>query len=846
MATLASGSAAPDPTGIAESEPSRPDPKTPGLIGWVLDLFSSIRLGIVLMILIFVYSSIGSAGLPVHPNILAPSSWMNVRELIEMSEFRWFHWWPFDVLIGLFCLNLTVATIRRIPFNILTLGVWTIHTGLIILSLGSVYYFTMKKEGDVPVPRREVQIAIPGVEPQTMVATPGNSLILGNGADQRRFRIARITPDWELLSGDDAGTRAYKVTVSVEGGPEGMFMRELIDGFPQYTEDLIRSEDPQQPFARAKNVRGAPLVDETVELSLAPVSVDHFYLMESRALYVRARGAETWSERPVPWMPLFKDHLRDYEGLWLGPNQDRPPLRPLEVVVASEADDDPLPNVDFVIDEYLRYASLQKQLLPGGARLNPVARIRLESQQSATQQTFDMEAFNASTRTQMRGALVFDWVEDDAAFARLAEAVPPAIEVRPPGGEPVRVPINRTAQADPDLEFSPVAGTDYAWRVLSFDDGLQIANRTLSVAVIEVTQGDRQFTRWVFDDPSMTRDVPEGETLAANAAGAFDATLDLSYIPGTPVAIRLIAGPDEEQLRVSVPQIGTNAPPQIFDLRVGQPVLIPGGLTLHVDAFTARGQDVVRPAVVPERMRDRDVGMMASMVRVQIPGAVSAITGSDPVESVDGSMWLPFHRYPFDAPHEAIRRFRYTPTVVTMEDGSQIEVMFSRQRHPLTHPVRLDRFEIDSRIGGFSGDTSSIRDWRSIVRFEEDGQWSESREVHVNNPKPSGGYWFFQAQWDPPDEPRFEGDPGSAGLNYTVLGVGNRNGVVIQLWGCIITVIGMMYAFYVKPWIKRRRQAAVYADMAARGILPAGAVNVAGGDSPAEPELAPAGSEVQR
>ena len=84
------------------------------------------------------------------------------------------------------------------------------------------------------------------------------------------------------------------------------------------------------------------------------------------------------------------------------------------------------------------------------------------------------------------------------------------------------------------------------------------------------------------------------------------------------------------------------------------------------------------------------------------------------------------------------------------------------------------------------------------------------KRVSVNNPKePHDGYWFFQAQWDPPAE-------GQPGLNYTVLGVGNRNGVMVQLAGCCIAVIGMIYAFYVKPTLKRRRQAAVYATVARR------------------------------
>ena len=58
-------------------------------------------------------------------------------------------------------------------------------------------------------------------------------------------------------------------------------------------------------------------------------------------------------------------------------------------------------------------------------------------------------------------------------------------------------------------------------------------------------------------------------------------------------------------------------------------------------------------------------------------------------------------------------------------------------------------------------------------------------------------------------------------MSFTGLGVGNRRGVVTQLAGCILSVIGMMYAFYVKPIIKRRRRAKVEAELAVRGIEPA-------------------------
>src|SRR5687767_11875140 len=105
---------------IFASPADQPLPSGGGLQGLLLSLFSSIWLGVTLLALLFVYSAIGSSGVPIHPNILDPSHWVAVRQLrpFEMTEFEWFHWWPFDLLIALICVNLVVATLRRIPFKL--------------------------------------------------------------------------------------------------------------------------------------------------------------------------------------------------------------------------------------------------------------------------------------------------------------------------------------------------------------------------------------------------------------------------------------------------------------------------------------------------------------------------------------------------------------------------------------------------------------------------------------------------------------------------------------------------------------------------------------------------------
>ena len=159
-----------------------------------------------------------------------------------------------------------------------------------------------------------------------------------------------------------------------------------------------------------------------------------------------------------------------------------------------------------------------------------------------------------------------------------------------------------------------------------------------------------------------------------------------------------------------------------------------------------------------------------------------------------------------------LRRFPWQPMQVTLDDGRVVELLFSRASEPLRTTVSLEDFVITPRLGGFTGQTSSVLDWTSRIVFAGD---SQTVDISVNDPQEHRGFWYFQNQWDPPDSARFEGDVPSSGLNYTVLGVGNRNGVWVQLAGCCLAVIGMMWAFYIKPVIRRRRQRRVLESMQA-------------------------------
>jgi hypothetical protein len=314
--------------------------------------------------------------------------------------------------------------------------------------------------------------------------------------------------------------------------------------------------------------------------------------------------------------------------------------------------------------------------------------------------------------------------------------------------------------------------------------------------MVDIRRGDDVFQRFVCSDPSRNRDFPLDATPGTmqDETHPLDTDLETVYVPGRrPATMTIVAGPGEEQLGVVLNP--RRSDPTYRPLQPGERVALGGGVSFHVPVYEPRSTLVERPLIVPPSRREQDPRFAMSMIRVRMPG-----TAATP--------WLQFQDYPFPSTEEALHRYPHRPVSVRLDDGREIELVFSRRSMPLPAPVALEAFELTQHLGGYTGSIPSIRDWTSHVRFADGAAWGPAQAVSVNKPVEHDGFWFFQAQWDPPAE---GGRNLRNGLTYTVLGVGNRNGVVVQLVGCCIAVFGMIYAFYIKPVIKRRRQREVYA-----------------------------------
>lgn len=734
-----------------------------------IDLFTKVWLGISVLTTLFFYCSIGSSGVPVSYAILEPTTWVSLREMrgLELTEFEWFHWWPFKWLIALLCLNMSIVTIRKIPFNVLTIGVWSIHAGVIVLVLGCLVYFSKKIEGDVVISRHQVSIQIPGEESASMLVAPGNSIVIG----PYTCEISNINPNWELLTGDDKGKRTYAVSISMTSD-DASFTRQLISGYPEYTEDVIRTDNPKQPMARAIKVLGTALVDESIKMSLEQDVKSEFYVTQSAAIYLRELDengvAKTgWIEHTIPNLPRFNDYISEGSEVW---DAKRIPKHPIAIDVPSEV------GMSLTVTDYLRYAFMDARIVPGGNDLNPVVWATIE--RGDIKQPVKMFAFDPSNNTTDSSLMVFKWLDSPTELAALQESLLPTLEAQL-GEQTYALPLTSSE------EFAQIGESEYEYRLTSIQNNLNIENITVSLAIVELKHGDKQWVRWVFEDSSLNRDVTE--SAGHLESNLVDDAIRLDYEPGAaPITIVAGNGVDGVQLLL---QTDTERPIQ-RTVNFDEPLSIIDDVQLAVHRLEANTHIETRPTVVPAQQRDPNVSNTMSMIRVIIKDGDS-----------ERIAWLPYHHYPFESNTQTVNRFRYQPTIVGLADGKIVELMFSRERAPLPTPVALNDFEIDTHIGGFSGRTSSILNWRSLVSFPEVSD--ELVAVSVNDPKPHHGYWFFQSQWDPPSAT-------SQGLNYTVLGVGNREAVFTMLLGTCITVLGMMWAFFVKPTIKRKRQQAVY------------------------------------
>jgi hypothetical protein len=755
------------------------------------DPFNNVWLGIWLLFLIFLYMTIGSAGIvyPTAGNIFDQRNWVHFwpREWswIEKTELGFFNWWPFTLLMGLFAFNLTIVTMRRIAFKWINAGVITIHFGILVLCAGSLYYFATKVEGDAVVHRRMALIETPDGRRGTLLISPDAQTRVG----QYIFRVSDTNPSWPLRTEGHEGESAYSAFINVTG-PGQSFTRQLLDGYPQFTEDIVPGQ------GRAIKLVGKSLIDEDLSITLDYAPTTWFSVQHTAAVFVRAKGAEFWHERPIDDLPRHNEYIASREWVWPFNLNDKFPLKLLNREARTRSDD-PFQNVNVRVTGYLPYARMSGMNVHGGV-LNPYARLRLGFEDGGRMtedrsQVYELYAFDPMRNTASEGRLQFVWVNSANELNAFASPVEEGRLV-------VNIPGQDHQQEVRLLELAP-RGTDrkpavklgqtgFSIRIDSVLDDFSIPTgqgqtKNVSVAIVEITKPDgTTLRRFATDQPAMAKDVLDDHGMSDP-----DPSVEVLYKPGHDLRLTLASGPGD---------IGTHLYLAIggevlhSELQIGRPTVIGGSMRAELIDIIADARYEERPYIVPRKERERlqSAQQTYAMMRVEVS-----------TQGWAESHWLPFHRHAFENQQYTLR-FQYQPTTIRLPTGDMIELMFARQQMPLPAAVTLKSFHFDTHEGGLIGMNSNIENYYSDLMFYdgETGQWIDEQQIRVNDPGDHNGFRFFQSSWDPP-----VASAGHAGMNYTGLGISNRNySVHIQLLGCCIAVTGMLYAFLVKPIIRRR------------------------------------------
>ncbi len=746
----------------------------------ILDTIGNIWFGVTMLVVIFIYSSIGSAVPLIRQGAMA--DWLGLEFLrFDKSEMEWFCWWPFQLQIGLLCLALILVTIRKIPLTIVNAGVWTIHTGIITLAVSSMIYFGTKVEGDAVVFQSRALILAPGMtQPVSMVIRPEASIDAG----LYHIKVDQIIPSFPLQTEGLKGKSTQAIWLNVQSMAGGQnFTRILLVGYPKLTEDVVSGKEGMQ---RVKKLTGGKeqLLDKDLQIHLDTDPANYFYYAHSPpvrstgAIYARFSPEDEWTQIRFSHLPHYYERLMHRDELWQVPGAAFPPVRAaLDLKPEMPADAGAVGKLDYRITDYLPYANLDSRWVESGTTLNPYVRVRLATEQG--EETYELLALSADRRRQSLGqdlSAEFVWAASAEQRAELLKQPRPQIAVQVASKKIDRKIEMSALYRQP--EPMAIEGTDYRVEVRElFPEGL-LGGTSPAIALLRVKKGEAKFDRVVLaDEKNGGRDIDENlKPLPQNS----DADIKFEYLSPSPQRLLVVAGPDaDDALDVVLSRVSGTF--QHAQAKLGEALKLTEEVGMTVEEVLPHARLETRPAIVPPGQRQslQDVGKSTSLVRLEV-------NDGQRIQSV----WLPFSQYAFfDDQRAQPGRFNYSPRIVRLSDGRQLWLLYSRWRDPLPSPVALDRFMLQTYPGG---DRAS--DYISLLRFKEGGEWSPLVEVKSNKPAQHGDLWYFQAQWDPGVEA------------HTVLGVGNRRAVHAMLAGVCISISGMIYAFYFKPAIIRRRK----------------------------------------
>jgi len=699
----------------------------------------------------------------------------------EMTELEFYGWWPLRFVLLAFVANMVIATVRRIEFAFVNLGVLTVHTGIVVMALGSIYYTNLKREG-VAILRSGYTVRDLEALGQSFRADPS------------------MAEDFEPRVGPPTSVYYDNIDVALFIAQEKGWEQRPVVGLPRYNDynlDAL-SPNPDDDSLGPINARtrtppnGSNRVDPDLDFRIVGYASYAEPVSEWVALDAPSPDPAT---PPGPFRLVHLDAATPEANGELGPSKTvfTFPLFPNSPAQRIRLVPNAAIGVEYTLDmPDERFRDLTEPL-PSGTRHALVVEIPAEGEGEPFRSVYPVTAGRTIRVAETGYTIRVDQLAEEPPFPLITEGYRGAssslavVEITTPEGEQYdRWIYHRFPEISQDFLDNPDGG-----RPIRRDADPAIDVRYIDANILQLYLDERSdgTVRSVVRLPSA--DVIVTESLGPDLAlesflprdnPAVQPKVDLVIARQSPHA-RRIERPDPVPAEEQDRQIVGSHEMSMAAVQVSAPdhshvVWVP--FTPYPLSNFGR-EDQIREVTLPDGRRIR-----LMIGRKQLPFREFAL------QLVDFEMLAYDHR-------GAPRDYQSTVRVVPAEDADfEGYTHVAKLNAPLKAPFMWDD---DKR--------SLLANWVGRV----------TSGLDPNQYKLSQARWDA-GTWQATQELTDRGEFPRPIVQWTVLGVGNNPGIHVIAFGSVLMALGIPWAFYVKPAILSHRKRKIQAQVAAGTYTP--------------------------
>ncbi|MEM1185907.1 MAG: hypothetical protein AAGI53_13015 [Planctomycetota bacterium] len=723
------------------------------------------------------YDPVSATGLRFFPDVVGRYESVTLRRLpgIELTELEFYSAWPLRLILVLFVANMVIATVRRIEFTFKNIGVLTVHAGIVVISLGSVYYQALKQEGDT--------ILLAGARTAEGVA---------RAPAQDVFYDATRVVVW-----------ARQLGAENSGGGSGWEQRR-VKGLPRYNSYWVGAGLPERDDALLSDAFGVDsddVADGGRDLSIDVPARSGDAAIDSD-IGIRVVGYAPYAELRADVKLYSRDEFRvAFRGV-----QPRP-VRDVEVSFPSEHE---------------------------GQTERPVLRLTLTPDEPVQR----VKAAPGFALEMTRGMNPSRWSDlttptpPGASDVLVVEIPKAGVRVVIPAAEGQAYTIGRTGWEVAVRRFLP----EPPFPIITA--GYEDATSSVAILRITEPEGTT-YDRWVYSRfPEITQDVfaaAGGGRPTRRDAGPSIRVGYLDVLDGLDVHVEETTTADniDPRWRMAVRQPDGSV--RTFDsIKPGASVddVFPGiGIAIREGWF--HGEGIERPIeIAPENRETRFIGTH-DMAKVALEVSVVTSTGEPKWSDV---IWVPFTRY-MGLSTETLReiglpdgravalafgRLRRTFPGFALRLVDFEMVAYDHRGAPRDYQSRVEVVPTPQSLRSFDAYERIAKlnaPLRAPFVWDDGRSWLSNATLRATSGLDPDQYKISQAGWDQAgwQESQAMADQGIISepfARFTIMQVGNNPGIHVIAVGGVMMGIGIPWAFYLKPWLLRREKARLAAKAA--------------------------------